>query len=229
MITQINIVKEPEYYYPAGLAEKDGLMTYQESQKLDSIPTPSNIVTKSSTVGLLKNNGTVDTNSYAKESIVASEFDETVTYVAGKYVIYQNQFYRCLLYCSGPWDPSHFALVDISNELFNSASFNKFYGSADYDGSPDYKIDHSYVHQGSSNIPPYPSDGKAGTTNRFGILKTAKMDTGYIFQTLIVSYEGEPSGDDPTIKTKFYYRSAIRINGNYVWGNWYETTGTEIV
>lgn len=68
MITQINIVKEPEYYYPARMAEQDGLMTYQESQKLDSIPTPSNIVTKSSTAGLLKNDGTVDTNSYAKKS-----------------------------------------------------------------------------------------------------------------------------------------------------------------
>ena len=77
MITQINIVKEPEYYYPAGLAEKNGLMTYQEFQKLDSIPTPSNIVTKSSTAGLLKNDGTVDTNSYVKKSDI--ELEKTAT------------------------------------------------------------------------------------------------------------------------------------------------------
>ena len=69
----VNIVKEPEYYYPAGMAEQDGLMTYQEYQKLDSIPTPSNIVTKSSTAGLLKNDGTVDTNSYVKKSDIETE------------------------------------------------------------------------------------------------------------------------------------------------------------
>ena len=69
----VNIVKEPEYYYPAGMAEQDGLMTYQEYQKLDSIPTPSNIVTKSSTAGLLKNDGTVDSNSYVKKSDIETE------------------------------------------------------------------------------------------------------------------------------------------------------------
>lgn len=73
MITQINIVKEPEYYYPAGMVEKDGLMTYPESQKLSSIPTPSSIVTKSSTAGLLKNDGTVDSNSYVKKSDIETE------------------------------------------------------------------------------------------------------------------------------------------------------------
>lgn len=69
----VNIVKEPEYYYPAGMAEQDGLMTYQEYQKLNSIPTPSNIVTKSSTAGLLKNDGTVDSNSYVKKSDIETE------------------------------------------------------------------------------------------------------------------------------------------------------------
>ena len=69
----VNIVKEPEYYYPAGMAEQDGLMTYRESQKLDNIPTPSNIVTKSSTAGLLKNDGTVDSNSYVKKSDIETE------------------------------------------------------------------------------------------------------------------------------------------------------------
>ena len=72
----VNIIKEPEYYYPAGMAEQDGLMTYQESQKLSNIPTPSNIVTKSSTVGLLKNDGTVDTTSYAT---VEPYFEQSVT------------------------------------------------------------------------------------------------------------------------------------------------------
>lgn len=70
-----NIIKEPEYYYPAGMAEQDGLMTYQESQKLSSIPTPSNIVTKSSTVGLLKNDGTVE--PYLEQSVTLSTSQTT--------------------------------------------------------------------------------------------------------------------------------------------------------
>lgn len=88
----VNIIKEPEYYYPAGMAEQNGLMTYQESQKLSNIPTPSNIVTKSSTAGLLKNDGTVDTTNYATSASVSAitdgqtidSFSDVETALAGK-------------------------------------------------------------------------------------------------------------------------------------------------
>lgn len=79
MITQINIVKEPEYYCPAAILDsgKSGLMTYEESSKLSDLPNASNIVQKSQTAGLLRNNGTVDTNSYVKESDI--ELEKTVS------------------------------------------------------------------------------------------------------------------------------------------------------
>ena len=88
----VNIIKEPEYYYPAGMTEQNGLMTYQESQKLSNIPTPSNIVTKSSTAGFLKNDGTVDTTNYATSASVSAitdgqsidSFSDVETALAGK-------------------------------------------------------------------------------------------------------------------------------------------------
>jgi hypothetical protein len=84
-------------------------------------------VSKSSTTGLLKNDGTVDTTSYATNANLdlkadladlAETFSDVTAYSIGDYVIYDKDVYRFTAsHAAGAWTGSDATKVNISNEL----------------------------------------------------------------------------------------------------------------
>lgn len=94
----------------------------------------SSKVSTSQTAGLLKNDGTVDTNSYVQSSEllskadladIANAFVTTKTYTVGQYVTYNNDIYRCTVNHSGTWNNSHFTKISVVNELTARPSFDE--------------------------------------------------------------------------------------------------------
>ena len=96
----------------------------------------SSKVSTSQTAGLLKNDGTVDTNTYATTSQLpdvstkadltdlAPSFSTSTAYAVGDYVVYNSDVYRCkTAHSAGAWNSSHFTKVAVATEINSRPSF----------------------------------------------------------------------------------------------------------
>ena len=111
----------------------------------------SNYVQKSQTSGLLKNDGTVDSTTYAKLVNLALPFDTSESYSVGAYVSNNNKIYKCITAHSGAWDAQDFEEVsDAMNEISDisylvSSKVDKVTGKGlstnDYDATAKGKLD----------------------------------------------------------------------------------------
>ena len=97
----------------------------------DSNVVANDVIQKVATAtGLLRDDGTVDTNTYLTASDIedkadltdlASEFDTTIAYTTGQYVIYNGDVYRFRAdHSAGAWIGTDATKVDIGNELTTS-------------------------------------------------------------------------------------------------------------
>ena len=86
----------------------------------------TNVIQKSNTAGLVKNDGSIDTNTYATTASIANKadltdlapaFSSSTSYVAGQYVTYNGDFYRCTANHNGAWNSNHFTQVTVGSEL----------------------------------------------------------------------------------------------------------------
>lgn len=78
----------------------------------------SGYVEKSQIAGLLKNDGTVDSTTYAKLANLAIPFSVNGTYDVGVYVSNNNKIYKCITQHSGAWDAQDFEeIYDALNEV----------------------------------------------------------------------------------------------------------------
>lgn len=97
----------------------------------------SSKVSKSETAGLLKNDGTVDTNTYATTSQLpdvsakadltdlAPSFSTSTAYAVGDYVVYNSDVYRCkTAHSAGAWNSSHFTKVAVATEINSRPTFD---------------------------------------------------------------------------------------------------------
>lgn len=93
-----------------------------------------NKISKSSTAGLVKNDGTIDTNTYLTTTDVedkadltdlAPEFDDATAYTIGQYVIYDSDVYKFTTdHSAGAWVGTDATKVDIGGELLNKVSYD---------------------------------------------------------------------------------------------------------
>ena len=91
----------------------DGVSTY-------SWVVAEDYISKSGTVGLVKNDGSIDQNQYAKEVDLAQEFSTATNYVIGDYVTYLGNFYKFTSnHNAGAWDSNDVITVDVVTLLGN--------------------------------------------------------------------------------------------------------------
>ena len=91
----------------------DGVSTY-------SWVVAEDYISKSGTVGLVKNDGSIDQSQYAKEADLAQEFSTATNYVIGDYVTYLGNFYKFTSnHNAGAWDSNDVTTVDVVTLLGN--------------------------------------------------------------------------------------------------------------
>lgn len=91
----------------------DGVSTY-------SWVVAEDYISKSGTVGLVKNDGSIDQSQYAKEADLAQEFSTATNYVIGDYVTYLGNFYKFTSnHNAGAWDSNDVITVDVVTLLGN--------------------------------------------------------------------------------------------------------------
>lgn len=93
----------------------DGVSTY-------SWVVAEDYISKSGTVGLVKNDGSIDQSQYAKEADLAQEFSTATNYVIGDYVTYLGNLYKFTSnHNAGAWDANDVTSVDVITLLGNKA------------------------------------------------------------------------------------------------------------
>ena len=193
----------------------DGVSTY-------SWVVAEDYISKSGTVGLVKNDGSIDQSQYAKEADLAQEFSTATNYVIGDYVTYLGNFYKFTSnHNAGAWDANDVTSVDVITLLGNKAdkvnsATNGDLASFDANGNlTDSNIAATNVVVKSNTVGLIKNDGDIDTntyiptTQKGAVNGVAELDaTGKVPSNQLPSYVDDVvDGYYNTVDGKFYEES----------------------
>ena len=210
----------------------DGVSTY-------SWVVAEDYISKSGTVGLVKNDGSIDQSQYAKEANLAQEFSTATNYVIGDYVTYLGNFYKFTSnHNAGAWDANDVTSVDVITLLGNKAdkvnsATNGDLASFDANGNlTDSNIAATNVVVKSNTVGLIKNDGDIDTntyiptTQKGAVNGVAELDaTGKVPSNQLPSYVDDVVDGYYYDSTHFYEQKVVNAYYNTLDGKFYEDSG----
>lgn len=210
----------------------DGVSTY-------SWVVAEDYISKSGTVGLVKNDGSIDQSQYAKEADLAQEFSTATNYVIGDYVTYLGSFYKFTSnHNAGAWDANDVTSVDVITLLGNKADKVNLANNGDLAGLDangnltDSNIAATNVIVKSNTVGLIKNDGDIDTntyipTTQKGVVNgVAELDaTGKVPSNQLPSYVDDVVDGYYYDSTHFYEQKVVNAYYNTLDGKFYEDSG----
>ena len=210
----------------------DGVSTY-------SWVVAEDYISKSGTVGLVKNDGSIDQSQYAKEADLAQEFSTATNYVIGDYVTYLGSFYKFTSnHNAGAWDANDVTSVDVITLLGNKADKVNLANNGDLAGLDangnltDSNIAATNVVVKSNTVGLIKNDGDIDTntyiptTQKGAVNGVAELDaTGKVPSNQLPSYVDDVVDGYYYDSTHFYEQKVVNAYYNTLDGKFYEDSG----